>query len=182
MFAGGATSSGVPGPPDAVIRAYRAGTGELRWSSTIPGAGGEEPSLSATGGVLAFSGASDQGFPDTDFLVRGYDPPTGQLLWDRRVDYPGSFDRSLDVLGVGAQVWASGTSGNCDAFDVSVDCRFTVRTYDAKTGAELFADDGGDGGEDVAFALAESSGRVFAGGLTSTAADPPDVLLRAYRP
>jgi hypothetical protein len=85
------------------------------------------------------------------------------------------------VLAVGPQVWASGTSGNCDAIEVSVDCRFTVRAYDAKTGAELFADNIGDDGEDVAFALAEAGGRVFAGGLTSTAIDPPDVLLRGYR-
>ncbi len=182
VVAAGVSAAQQPGPPTAANRAYRASYGKMRWMDIVPAAGDFEANLSATGQVLAFSGGSDLGFPDSDFVVRGYRLRRGGLLWDRRVDTPGSFERSLDVLGADGRVWAAGTSGQCDPIEISIDCRFTVRAYAARSGAQLFADDSGDGGEDVAFALASGGGRVFAGGLTSGAAEPPDVLLRAYRP
>lgn len=109
-------------------------------------------------------------------MVRAYDIRTGAVMWTDKFDRAGQFDFAVHVVVGGGRVFVAGITNPAAGNDDD----FTVRAYNAQTGALDWEDTFDYGGLDEAFAIAVGGGRVVAIGGGVNASGNEDIILRAY--
>jgi hypothetical protein len=177
VFAGGSISWSAD-TDYAMVRAYDAATGAVRWEDKFT-----YGNLYAGVTHLAIERDEEHGRsllyavgravqPDftTAWYVRAYDARTGALVWDN-VFHPAYFDDALSVTVKHGRIFVSGFT-----FDITSFLRhFTVRAYEAGSGALLWQDVVAGGlqgfeGSDAAQQVVAEGDRVLAAGvITDTA-------------
>lgn len=171
VIAGGKIPLG--GHTEALLRAYDAASGALRWENQ-PHVGDGSEAISALaeadGRIFVTVTANRLTTPSSDWVVRAFDAATGSLLWaDDRDD--GQLDRATGLVAADGRLFVAGRIAADDGTAITV-----VRAYAAATGALLWEDFDDPGafrlGESV---VAASEGRVFVG-----SSRPPDSRVRAY--
>jgi len=185
VFAAGVVHRGT-GNRDWLVRAYDAKTGALRWEDQFDRAGllDRARHVVVDDGRVFVTGTAQSAAPDDFglFYVRAYHEETGALLWEDHA--AGIFGDGVDIAAEGGRVFASGTV--VSPTETTQD--WLVRAYDAKGGTILWQDrfNRGGNGVNIAFAVAASGGRVFAGGndgrdcLSFSAPSNCNFLVRGY--
>jgi hypothetical protein len=90
--------------------------------------------MAVAGARLFVGGYAGKTNGDVDWFVRAYDRNTGAVLWQDLFD-GGDFDHTVSLAARGDLVVASGLTT-----DVHIMRHFTVRAYDARSGALLWQD------------------------------------------
>jgi TolB-like protein len=180
VFVGGVTQ--VPGSSFAFsVRGYDAGSGALLWGDYYDREGNGPDyveALGATGNRVFAAGKTYTQNGDYAFSVRAYDAATGGVLWEDHFDREGQGADQADAVAVkGSRVFVAGSSGT-----VAGGMAFTVRAYNAKSGALLWEDhfDREGSRDDRASGIAVSGRRVFAVGWTQTSAGGYAFTIRVY--
>ena len=132
-------AGGIAGPSfDAVVLAYDASTGALRWSATYAGPGGGYDFASALGfhpgGTEIYVASTSTGILSRwDFLVTAHELDSGSVLWRSRSD--GRLgDDAAQALGVGHDGACVYITGRSDGPQVHAD--FLTIAYDSASGEE----------------------------------------------
>jgi hypothetical protein len=170
---------------DAIVRAYDARTGAVRWSVQHDEAGGFDEAfrIVATAGVVVAAGrvTGDDGL--SHMAVFAFDR-TGERLWAEVVTLAaGESSIARGLAAQGTSVIAVGGGGpGCVGEPIS-DCDILVRAYDAPSGALGWSDRFDEaGGDDVANAVALSGDTAYVGGSVGLGfGQPADLAVRAYR-
>jgi glucose dehydrogenase len=173
------------GDRDLLLRAYELQSGRLRWESQYDRAGKrDEPdphNLTVKDGRLLVGGRTAQANGTADWFVRAYDSMTGVPLWQDVLD-GGNFDHNVSLTIDSGRVYASGVTT-----DAGIVRHFTVRTYDAGTGAVLWQDQVPTGNRgfffvtDVAWQVAARGRRVVAVGSVGDGSDNMRFVVRTYQ-
>ncbi len=184
VFASGYVTT-ARGDRDLMVRAYEQQSGRLRWESQFDRAGKrDEPdshNLVVKDGRLLVGGRTAQANGTADWFVRAYDTQTGILLWQDVLD-GGNFDHNVSLAIDGGRVYAAGVTT-----DASIVRHFTVRTYDAGTGAVLWQHRVPVGNQgfffvtDVAWQVAVRGRRVVAVGSVGDGSDNIRFVVRTYQ-
>ncbi len=188
VFAAGTTYTAA-GAEAFTVRAYNASTGAVLWGRSydrqgIGDDGANAVTVSPDGTKVFTAGFTQTATGSYAFTVRTYNSSTGVLLWGRSYDKEGSKDDKANAVAVspdGTKVFAAGFTQTTAGGSA-----FTVRAYNASTGAPLWKRNYNREGslEDKANAVAVSpdGSRVFAAGTTETAAGWTGFTVRAYNP
>jgi outer membrane protein assembly factor BamB len=185
VYAGGFLDNADDTADDAVVRAYDAKKGALRWESRfgLGGAFATVDEIVVAGNRLFAVGRAEHGgtLSTNDWTVLALDARTGALLW-QDIDDQGPFDEARSVTALGGRIFASGVTTD----STLASRRFTVRAYDAASGALLWEDrvPGGNQtsmGGDTADQVVAEGDRVVAVGLVSDA-QRFHMAVRAYDP
>ncbi len=171
------------GDRDAVIRAYRAKTGELLWDDRFDiDENGDEFNVVAVKGRRVF--AAGEGGGNAQAMIFAYDAKSGDVLWQDVFDArPGDVDDDVDGIAVlGGTVFITGEPGTEeeDSNDLM------VRAYKAKTGDVLWEDlfdlAGGSDFVEDGWSIAAGGGRVFVAIQSDSGPDGAhaDWVIRAY--
>ena len=184
VFASGYVTN-ASGNRDLMVRAYEARTGTLRWENQFDRAGRrDEPdrlNLAVADGRVLVGGRAAKSDGTADWFVRAYDTQTGFLLWQDFFD-GGNFDHNVALAIDSGRVYASGVTT-----DKNIVRHFTVRTYDAGTGAVLWQDQVPTGNPgfffvtDVAWQIVARGRRVVAVGSIGDGANKIRLAVRAYQ-
>ena len=171
------TGRNASGNSDWLVRAYDAGTGEVKWTDQWDLAGKDDwaNALGVSDNRVFVAGTGINASGNFDWLVRAYDAGTGEVLWSKQWDLAGGNDFAIRIAVSGNQVFVAGSGTNASGnFD------WLVRAYDAGTGAVLWTDQWDLGGYGSANALAISANQVFVAGVGHNASGNFDWLVRAY--
>lgn len=170
---------------DLLVRAYEANSGRLVWENQFDRAGRrDEPdffNLAVNDGRVVVGGRSSNAAGVADWFVRAYDALSGVLLWQDLFD-GGNFDHNLSLTIESGRVYASGVTT-----DAGIVRHFTVRTYDAGTGAVLWQDQVQTGNPgfffvtDVAWQIAARGRRVVAVGSIGDGSGRMKLAVRTYQ-
>jgi outer membrane protein assembly factor BamB len=170
---------------DAIVRAYDARTGAVRWTVQHDEAGGFDDAfrIVATAGVVVAAGRVTGGDGLSRMAVFAFDR-TGDRLWTDVVtlaDGESSIARGLAAQGRSVVAVGGGGPG-CVGEPIS-NCDILVRAYGAHSGALRWSDRFDKaGGDDVANAVALQGDTAYVGGSVAPGfGEPPDLAIRAYR-
>jgi outer membrane protein assembly factor BamB len=161
-----------------LIRAHAARTGAVLWEKEVPGASNlvaEEDALAAHAN-LVFSSAV---LADGDFLVQAYDARTGRLEWSDRAEAGDRISQSIELAVAGNRLFAAAVF-DCDP-ETFVECKLTVRAYNARTGALLWHDVNQSTGNDwYVNGIVAAKGHAFVSGARMNTAGDYECAILAY--
>ncbi|RMG42161.1 MAG: hypothetical protein D6719_07085 [Candidatus Dadabacteria bacterium] len=166
------------------VRAYRPRNGNLLWTKEMnqePDTSGVDIALAVavSKGLVFVAGESETTAGGVAFTVRAFSARRGTLIWEDRYDPEGSEGDSARALVVkGKKLYVVGETSSALKGDA-----FTVRAYNARTGAVLWTnryDRENADQRDQAVAVAIKGRRLFVAGITRTAATNTDFSIRAY--
>lgn len=160
---------------DWIVRAYRAGTGELLWEDFDLSAR-EAVAVVAARGRVHVLGVANAGRGDRNWIVRTYRAGSGRVLWERRFDRAGRTDLPTRLAFEGGVLVVAGTSRAGSRAD------FHVRALRPNSGTLLWEHVfDNDGRNDFLHDLAAAAGRVHVVGESAGRDGTADLLVRTLR-